>query len=1003
MKRTQNAAKTGLCAVLATTLCCPTTALATEALDPSEEAAEATSLAAAPRDVASGVWGSCRWTIDESGALTIESGTGQSVNDQSPWSSWANRITSVSLSGTVTAPADISGLFKDLYGLRSANLSGMRTSATTDIHGLFNGCSQLSSVNLGDIDTGNVTLFDAMFRNCSSLRTIDVSGLDTSRGMRFEAMFQGCTSLVSVNLSGLDTSNATHMENMFQGCTSLTSLDLSSLATNRCSYFQNMFADCTSLRTLDLLRLDTTTAVEMDSMFANCNALERVRLGNRFSFTGSGSSVLTTLPMTTVNGHSDWFSSTAQAWMSAASIASGQNKVYALYAKTEVPYEADPNPNTSETPGVVTASGTWGSCQWAIDDTGTLVISSGSGARLNDEDATPWADYASSIKHARFEGRVVAPVVICGLFRNLENLETVDLSGLDTSGTQVMSWFFSGCRSLKSVDLSPLDTRAVINLNNFFSGCRSLKKIDLSPLKTSNLRQMDEMFQECSSLESIDFTGFDSSQATKMGYMFYGCTSLKYVDLSPLDMSNNTSLAEMFANCTSLVSVGLKGLDISRVTQFDGMFNGCEKLQYVDFTGLDTSNVTTFRDMFNGCKSLRAFDASNLSTHSATDLSYMFCGCTSLTSLDLSSFDTRNVTTTANMFRGAENLKSIDFSGWNTSNVTNMAEMFFACPNVTYFDLTSFNTSNVRDMHGMFDWCTFTQRINLSTFNTHACDNMTNMFEGCVRLMQLDASPTFSFVGSGATRCVFPDGNPDFGWTDWYSSATGSWLLPADIAASQSDVGATYTKTKETPVIALPQESPFSDVPNDAWYTDAVDNMACKGLIGGYSGTSLFGVGDTLSRAQLAVILWRYADPSAAYSSVPSQTVNETDLPDVEGYQWYTGAANWAVANGVIGGYKDEHGVPRAFGPNDPVTFEQLIAILGNLASNGVAENYDTSVLNRFADEAAVDSWAKPSMAWAVSSGLVNGGNGYLSPLENTSRERTAAVLDNAFRQGIME
>lgn len=1006
MKFPQGAARTGLSAVLATTLCCPVTALAAEPATVEEDAPSASQVAS-PRTIASGTWGSCTWTIDNAGALVVNSGTGQSMDNQSPWAAYADSITSVSFSGAVTAPGDISGLFKDLYALRSANLNGLRTASTTDLHGLFNGCTSLVTVNLGGIDTGNVTLFDAMFRNCSSLRSLDVSSLDTSRGLRFEGMFQGCSSLTSLNASGLDVSNASHMENMFQGCTSLTTLDLSSFASTRCSYFQNMFADCSSLKTLDLSNLGTGAAVNMTDMFASCSSLEHIRLGNQFSFAGSGSNTLTLLPSATVNGHADWFSSTTQSWMSADEIARSQNKIYAVYAKYPVAYEADPNPSTPVNPGDVTASGMWGSCAWTLDSAGTLIVSSGSGERLDEQDSAPWSSVADSIKHVRFEGRVVAPIVVCGLFRNCSNLESIDLDGLDTSGTEVMSWFFYGCSSLASIDLSPLNTSRLINTNNMFTGCRSLKSLDLSPLDTPRLIQMDEMFQECSSLESIDFTGFDTSNVTKMGYLFYGCSSLKYVDLSPLDMSRNTSLAEMFAYCTSLVSVGLKGLNTSNVTAMDGMFNGCTSLSYVDFAGLDTSRVTTFRDMFNGCSSLRAFDASNLNTRSATSMSYMFCGCTALTSLDLSSFNTSNVTDFSNMFRGAENLRSLNVSGWNTARATNMAEMFFACPYVTYFDLTSFNTSNVRDMHGMFRWCTYTQRIDLSSFNTRSCDNMDNMFEGCVRLVRMDVGPAFSFTGSGNTWCVFPDGDTaNYYYTDWYSTALGAWVLPADIPASYSNMATTYQKTVETPSIWIPQKSPFSDVPNDQWYSDAVDYIAAKGLISGYGGTDRYGVGDTLTRAQLATILWRYANPNEAMlydDEQIAQTVNETGMSDVEGYAWYTGAANWAVENGVINGYSGADGKPYAFGPNDPVTFEQLVVILGNLTSNGASQNAPVSVLDRFVDADTVSGWAASSMAWAVSQGLVNGGNGYLNPLENATRERTAMVLSNAFNLGIMK
>lgn len=466
-------------------------------------------------------------------------------------------------------------------------------------------------------------------------------------------------------------------------------------------------------------------------------------------------------------------------------------------------------------------------------------------------------------------------------------------------------------------------------------------------------------------------------------------------------------ISGLFKDLYALRSADLNGLRTASTTDLHGLFNGCTSLSYVDFTGLDTSRVTTFRDMFNGCSSLRAFDASNLNTRSATSMSYMFCGCTALTSLDLSSFNTSNVTDFSNMFRGAENLRSLNVSGWNTARATNMAEMFFACPYVTYFDLTSFNTSNVRDMHGMFRWCTYTQRIDLSSFNTRSCDNMDNMFEGCVRLVRMDVGPAFSFTGSGNTWCVFPDGDTaNYYYTDWYSTALGAWVLPADIPASYSNMATTYQKTFETPSIWIPQKSPFSDVPNDQWYSDAVDYIAAKGLISGYGGTDRYGVGDTLTRAQLATILWRYANPNEAMlydDEQIAQTVNETGMSDVEGYAWYTGAANWAVENGVINGYSGADGKPYAFGPNNPVTFEQLVVILGNLTSNGASQNAPVSVLDRFVDADTVSGWAASSMAWAVSQGLVNGGNGYLNPLENATRERTAMVLSNAFNLGIMK
>lgn len=1003
MSNLQRVAGIGLSTVLATTLSFPAAAYAVpnnDALPGRDSASTATEQA-----VASGTWGSCRWTVDGAGALVIDAGTGASVDNSCPWSAYADRITSVSFSGLVNAPSDISGLFSNLYRLQAADLSLLNTSATTDIHNLFNGCSALTSVNFSGWDTRNVTLFDAMFRNCSSLRSIDLSALDTTRGMTFEALFQGCSSLQNVNLSGWDAGFVTHMEYMFQGCTSLVSLDLSGLKSSNCSYFQSMFSDCTALQQLDISSLGTENAVSMEGMFTGCAALSSIRVGNTFSFCGIESSPLTSLPEYSVQGHADWYSSTEQRWMSASEIATSQSGVYALYAKYPVPYEEDPNPNTPVNPGEIAARGTWGSCPWTLDSEGTLVVSAGTGARLNDGDLAPWHDYASSVKRVRFEGRVVAPIVTCGLFRDFVNMESIDLDGLDLSGTEVVNWFFYNCRSLKSIDLSPLDVSNLINTNQMFSSCRSLKTIDLSVFENATrLVQTDEMFRECSGLETIDLEPLGNSPATKMGYMFYGCSSLKYVDLSPLDMSRNTSLAEMFGDCTSLKTVNLKGLDTSNVTAMDGMFTGCTSLEFVDFSGIDTSNVTTFEYLFTGCESLRVFDASNLDTRSATTLSYMFCGCESLTVLDLSSFDTRNVIDLSNMFRGAENLRTVNVSGWNTSNVTNMREMFFACPYVTYFNLSSFDTRNVRDMTGMFDWCTFTQRINLSSFNTHACTSMDRMFEGCIRLMQLDVGPSFSFVGNGSTWCVFPEGNrADYWWyNDWYSTALGAWLLPENIPGSYSNFATTYQRTEAAPYIPASQESPFSDVPNGEWYTEPISRISGKGLISGYEGTDLFGVGDVLTRAQLAVILWRYSDPGEAllYDSSNESSANSTGLPDVEGHAWYTGGVNWAVKNGVINGYKNDAGEVVSFGPNDPVSFEQLIQIVCNLAGKG--EAIDESILEQFVDEGNISEWARSGMAWAVQNGLASGYGGYIYPGDNSLRERTTVVLDNAFQLGIL-
>lgn len=195
----------------------------------------------------------------------------------------------------------------------------------------------------------------------------------------------------------------------------------------------------------------------------------------------------------------------------------------------------------------------------------------------------------------------------------------------------------------------------------------------------------------------------------------------------------------------------------------------------------------------------------------------------------------------------------------------------------------------------------------------------------------------------------------------------------------------------------------FGDVDANAWYASAVAFVAERGLMRGYAGTDVFGVGKTLTRAELATVLWRYADPEAEAAFVAEGSENETGLPDVAGGSWYTGAVNWAVASGVIDGYQGTDGTRYGFGPDDPVTCEQLLVVLHSLKG----DDADLSAFDAISDAADVSSWAQPAVAWALDAGLVRGyeredGSHALVPAERISRERVATVIANAFERGIL-
>ncbi len=132
----------------------------------------------------------------------------------------------------------------------------------------------------------------------------------------------------------------------------------------------------------------------------------------------------------------------------------------------------------------------------------------------------------------------------------------------------------------------------------------------------------------------------------------------------------------------------------------------------------------------------------------------------------------------------------------------------------------------------------------------------------------------------------------------------------------------------------------FTDVPTDAWYADAVQSCCEAGVMRGTSADT-FSPEGSLTRAQLAVVLYRMENtPAAAGSSAFS------DAPDG---MWYSAAVAWAAEQGLFQGYGDGR-----FGPNDPVTREQLFIVLERYGGKGAGAGVDLTAPKEYASRAEV-------------------------------------------------
>ena len=110
---------------------------------------------------------------------------------------------------------------------------------------------------------------------------------------------------------------------------------------------------------------------------------------------------------------------------------------------------------------------------------------------------------------------------LSSLFHYNENVISIKFLD-DFKGKKITSTYglFEGCFNLNSLDISNLNTEYVTDMSSMFSNCRKLTSIDLSNFNTKNVKRMDWMFVECELLKSIDLSKFDTSSVTKIDKMF---------------------------------------------------------------------------------------------------------------------------------------------------------------------------------------------------------------------------------------------------------------------------------------------------------------------------------------------------------------------------------------------------------------------------------------------------------------------------------------------------
>ncbi len=266
-------------------------------------------------------------------------------------------------------------------------------------------------------------------------------------------------------------------------------------------------------------------------------------------------------------------------------------------------------------------------------------------------------------------------------------------------------------------------------------------------------------------------------------------------------------------------------------------------------------------------------------------------------------------------------------------------------------------------------------------------DTITGLSAGTTYYVSIAAknqagAGAFSDVASGTTNTnTGGTGGPggSIGGTGGNTGSPGNPGTPGNTGGpgNTGNPSGTDNPGSGTPT-SPPSGETFTDLANYDWAKDAIYLLKDRGIISGVSETE-YAPGEQIKRGDFILILTRMLDINNAF------TENFADVPEGSYYYQAIGSAKAAgVAMGDGGNFM----------PDDSITRQDLITLAYRafLERGYIAETTDLSALDVFADRDAISDYAKTAMASMVSSGIIQGSDGYVNPLDNATRAEVAVM-----------
>lgn len=476
------------------------------------------------------VIGTCIWTrdgsvetlmpiVDDEGMLPDWKNT----YSYSPFAWNGNSGSTFTVKEIIKANTTRSMFFHTSYA--NIDIKGLNTDDVTDMSRMFFASSRVKELDLNLLNTSNVTNMEGMFSSMSVIESLDISMFDTHNVTNMESMFSDCDQIQHIDMGGIDTRYVTNMSRMFQRCYHLGMLNITGLNMESVQDFYMMFDDCR----------------ELNHIYSSSSVPSPLKVGT-FSSLPTKETCTLYVPIGSKEAYA-----AADGWKELGNIKE------------------------------VLACGASGTCVWYIDEDGLITFEPFDGiegelgdwsdieTRSSDEyyykKERSWLKrtedeiYLNSIiTKALFKGTVHTKCC-WGMFESCFNLVEVDLTGLKTTGVELMAGMFFNCNNLKDIQWGDFDTSSAINMRHMFYLCRSLESLDLRHFNTGNVTNMESMFTSCSNLLDLNISTFNTGQVTNMNNMFMFVPAER-LNLSNFSTENVTDVSTIFDYCdaTTIVS-----------------------------------------------------------------------------------------------------------------------------------------------------------------------------------------------------------------------------------------------------------------------------------------------------------------------------------------------------------------------------------------------------------------------------------------------------------------